>query len=369
MAIQNAHNATLIFGVGGTKVRESAGNEAQGDVYYLNADKELVRLPIGSSGQAITSTGTALNWTNPSPGGSAGGDLTGTYPNPTIANDAVTFAKLQNINTATILGRSTAGTGDPEALTASQARTVLGLGTVATLNTGTASGNVPVLDGSGLLDPAILPPLAITTVQVVADQTARLALSNVQIGDVAKQTDNGISYLLSALPASTNSNWISIGDTAIDASDIQSGVISTARLATGTANNTTFLRGDGTWATVSGGGSLARVPVSGTTQQMSSNSVYHVNNASRTTLTLPTTSAVGDRIEVWGVGAGGWVIAQNASQQIRWLGQITTAGTSGRVDTQLPTIGVITPQASIILECVVANTLWMAQANGQLDIV
>ena len=40
----------------------------------------------------------------------------------------------------------------------------------------------------------------------------------------------------------------------IDASDITTGTIATARLASGTANNTTFLRGDQTWAVPSGGG-------------------------------------------------------------------------------------------------------------------
>jgi len=39
----------------------------------------------------------------------------------------------------------------------------------------------------------------------------------------------------------------------IDASDVTTGTIATARLGSGTANNTTFLRGDQTWATPAGG--------------------------------------------------------------------------------------------------------------------
>lgn len=39
----------------------------------------------------------------------------------TIANDAVTFAKMQNIATQRLIGRNTAGTGDPEEVTISQA--------------------------------------------------------------------------------------------------------------------------------------------------------------------------------------------------------------------------------------------------------
>lgn len=57
------------------------------------------------------------------------GDVTvsGTGSVITINNASVTLAKLANIATGSILGRTTAGTGSPEALTPSQARTVLGL--------------------------------------------------------------------------------------------------------------------------------------------------------------------------------------------------------------------------------------------------
>lgn len=44
----------------------------------------------------------------------------------TIANDAVTNAKAANMANATIKGRTTAGTGDPEDLTAAQAAAILG---------------------------------------------------------------------------------------------------------------------------------------------------------------------------------------------------------------------------------------------------
>ena len=63
------------------------------------------------------------------------GDVTGSAA-LTISNDVVSNAKLANMATQTIKGRTTAGTGDPEDLTAAQARSVIGI----------SAANTPITD-------------------------------------------------------------------------------------------------------------------------------------------------------------------------------------------------------------------------------
>lgn len=131
----------------------------------------------------------------------------------TIANNAVSNAKMADMAQATIKGRAAAaGTGDPQDLTASEARTALALGDAATLNVGTTTGTVAAGDDSRFTDARTPTPHA------------------------ASHGDGGSDEI------------------AIDASQMTSGTINTARLGSGTANSTTFLRGDNTWATPAGGG-------------------------------------------------------------------------------------------------------------------
>lgn len=68
-------------------------------------------------GTGLTMTGTTLDASGGSGITSLTGDVTGTGPGATattIANDSVTFAKMQNIATDSLIGRDTAGSGDPE---------------------------------------------------------------------------------------------------------------------------------------------------------------------------------------------------------------------------------------------------------------
>ena len=58
----------------------------------------------------------------------------------TIANDTVSNAKLANMATATIKGRTTAGTGDPEDLTAADALALIGAATPASVSAQIAVG-------------------------------------------------------------------------------------------------------------------------------------------------------------------------------------------------------------------------------------
>lgn len=106
-----------------------------------------------------------------------------------------------------LLSSTATGTALLTAADPAAARSTLGLGAAALLATNTPGGT-GVLDAGGKWPISMIPALALNQPFPVADQTARLALSSAAIGSIAIQADNNTNYVLSALPASTNANWL-----------------------------------------------------------------------------------------------------------------------------------------------------------------
>ena len=69
--------------------------------------------------------------------------------------------------------------------------------------------------------------------------------------DIMQLVKQNVSYNATVNTSSTIlNNWALLATTTIDANNIVSGIVPTSRLATGTANNQTFLRGDSSWSKV-----------------------------------------------------------------------------------------------------------------------
>lgn len=86
---------------------------------------------------------------------------------------------------------------------------ITGLGTAATKDVGTSSGNIPALGEDGKLDSSILPAIAITDTFEADSESAMLALS-AQKGDICVRSDENKTYILKQEPATEAENWVEL---------------------------------------------------------------------------------------------------------------------------------------------------------------
>lgn len=103
------------------------------------------------------------------------------------------------------------------------------------------------------------------------------------------------------------------------------------------------------------------VEETGTTHAMVSGQGVIANNAGTVTCTLPATAAVGDIFAIIGEGAGGWSLAQNASQTVHFNGVDNTTGATGSWDST-------NQYNSIWVVCTATNTDFVVlMASGSLS--
>ena len=108
------------------------------------------------------------------------------------------------------------------------------------------------------------------------------------------------------------------------------------------------------------GGGFVWNDTTGTSAALVAGNAYAADNASLVTFTLPSTAAFGDSFLVAGKGAGGWKVAQNASQAINFGNVVTTTGTGG-------SLASTNQYDKITITCVTANTGFIAY-NSQGNI-
>jgi len=186
--------------------------------------------------------------------------------------------------------------------------------------------------------------------------------------------DNGdntkkIAFEASAISAGTV-RTITMDDRDIDMDAVATTYSTDSTDATAAAGTIT-IAGSGAVST-SGAGSTVTIAstslvwneVTGTSQAAAVNNGYITNNAGLVTVTLPSTAAVGSVVRVAGLGAGGWSIAQNASQYIRMNeSEVTTTGVGGSMSST-------DDYDAIELLCVVANNGWsVVNAKGNISYV
>jgi hypothetical protein len=122
VGLSNVSNTAQVTSVGGTAPIASSGG--------TTPTISITAATTGAAGSMSSADKTKLdgiatsanNYTHPNHSGEVTSSGDGAT---TIANDVVTNAKLANMATATIKGRATASTGDPEDLSASSVRTLL----------------------------------------------------------------------------------------------------------------------------------------------------------------------------------------------------------------------------------------------------
>lgn len=208
------------------------------------------------SGVAIVTAGVVTTKTNPA------GDFVGTADAQTLSSKTLTTPTIADFTNATHAHTGASGGGQL---------------TIAAFSSSTGTGAVVGATGATLTTPNIGAATAtsINKVAITAPATsATLTIANGKTLTVSNTLSlAGTDSTVMTFPSSsgavlTADSTATLTNKSISASQVNSGTLGTARLGSGTADSTKYLRGDSTWQTVTSGGT----PGGSTTQ-------FQFNNA------------------------------------------------------------------------------------------
>ena len=330
-------NVTLI-NTDGLTITES-------NVLYIDGIKVNVGSPTNGQVWSYNSTTNEISFTTVSGSGLTDGDygditLSGGATVWTIDNGVVTLAKMADVATGSVFYRKTAGTGAPEVQTLATLKTDLGL-------TGTNSG----------------------------DQTSIVGISGTKAEFDAAVSDGNILYVGDVTSNATHTGEVTgSGALTMDKTSITNRTNVTAAVGDSVMISDVSDSDNLKKVTIQSiidlaGGGMTWNEVATTSDTIVVNNGYITNNAGEVTLTLPAAAAVGDVAHIVGSGAGGWKVAQNASQVIIWdSGAVvgvnqTTTGVTGYINSS-------DRYDSVELICITANTTWVVKnSKGNINLV